>query len=79
MPEQKKKATPESTKVESPKIPNVNREVIPRISLSNTLIILQEMKVRAFYLIIVVFGIKAFIYGHQNFRVVNLRITIFVR
>ena len=76
MSEQKKKAAPETEKVETPKIPHVAYPLKPR---SNTLIILQEMKVRAFYLIIAVFGIKAFIYEHQNFRAVNLRITIFVR
>ena len=66
MPEQKKKVTsdiPLKLKVRKylMSLTHLNREAIARISLNNTLIILQEMKVRAFYLIIVVFGIKGFI------------------
>ena len=69
MSEQKKKAAPETEKVETPKIPHVAYPLKPRSNTTNL----------AFYLIIAVFGIKAFIYGPQNFRAVNLRITRFVR
>ena len=83
MSEQKKKAAPETEKVETPKIPHVAYPLKPR---SNTTNLSQQYfnhlagdESARFLFNNSGLGIKAFIYGHQNFQAVNLRITRFVR
>ena len=83
MPEQKKKATPESTKVESPKIPNVAYPLKPR---SNTTNLSQQYfnhlagdESARFLFNNSGLWHQGIIYGPQNFQAVNLRITRFVR